>query len=233
MAPPRTHDRHVLPLNTDVAEWCPQQGAQRLLAVGTYQLNEATQQRQGAVHLFRLEGPAQEEAGQAAGAAVQPGGDQDAVGQDTEGASSLQSLRLVELSSLQLPGVFDLRWNPRSAMPQLAAALADGSVRVMTFDQMLNDLDSEPLLPPAVQLHNTSADSDEQAAGGMAVSLDYTRCTGCAGDQLAVSYSSGQLQLFQVWGGVITNCLRVLCPTAPFAAACLRCLFLRPLLRHT
>lgn len=153
------------------AEWglCP--AAARVLAVGTYQLDEATQQRHGRLLIYGLREAA------AAGAAA--------------GAPPAQ-LQLEQLSSVDLPGIFDLRWHPCSAMPQLAAALADGSVRLASFG-------AEPAAGGAAAAPSlTQLPAGGEPASGMAVSLDYSRAPSCAGEQLVVSYSSGQLQLFQV-----------------------------------
>lgn len=196
---PNTLARHTLPLNTDVAEWCPQPAAARLLAVGTYQLDEASQTRQGGLHFFALHSE-----GAAGGAAAA-----------APGAAPTHGQRLAQVACFDLPGVFDLRWHPRSAMPTLAAALADGSVRVLALSDSSSGSGGSEQGPdggcdawegvaaavaaaaaagPAAAALLPSRDDAE----GMAVSLDYTRCQGCEGDHLAVSYSSGQLQLFQV-----------------------------------
>lgn len=49
-----THQEITLDLNADVVEWCPLQPHHRILAAGTYQLNEATQQRTGRLYLYYL-----------------------------------------------------------------------------------------------------------------------------------------------------------------------------------
>lgn len=202
---PCTLDRHTLSLNTDVAEWCPLPAAARLLAVGTYQLDEASQTRQGGLHLFTLHSQqADGAAGDAAAAAA------------ARAAAPACSQRLVQAACLDLPGVFDLRWHPRSAMPTLAAALADGSVRVLALSSSSSSggggegggSDSSCASWEQVEAAVAAAGAAGPAAAatlpssgeaeGMAVSLDYSRCQGCQGDTLAVSYSSGQLQLFQV-----------------------------------
>ncbi len=41
------HEERTLDLHADSAEWCPQPGSQDYLAVGTYQLDEASNQRHG------------------------------------------------------------------------------------------------------------------------------------------------------------------------------------------
>lgn len=174
----KTHDQHQLPLNADVAEWCPAPQALSALAVGTYQLDEATQQRMGRLHMYALQRDGAPAAAAVEQAACVP--------------LSSQQLRLAELSSMELPGIFDLRWHPRSAMPQLAAALADGSVRVLEFGEALGS-GGAAAVPKVKRL-----EPGEVPPEGMAVSLDYSRAAASAGEQLAVSFSSGQLQLFQV-----------------------------------
>ena len=178
--PAHCHDRKTLPLPADVAEWCPHPAALSALAVGTYQLDEGSQKRVGRLHMHRLERPeaAAAEAAEAAQQALPP-----------------PPLRLYQLFALDLPGIFDLRWHPASAMPRLAAALADGSVRLLDFGAELaaGGSGDAGAIPRVTQLHG-----GEEAAQGMAVSLDYSRCPSCPGEQLAVSFSSGELQLFQV-----------------------------------
>jgi hypothetical protein len=179
--PAHCQDRLTLPLPADVAEWCPHPAALSALALGTYQLDESSQQRVGRLHMYRLERPEAAAAGadEAAQQALPPP----------------PPLRLSQLSALDLPGIFDLRWHPTSAMPQLAAALADGSVRLLDFGaELASGGSGDAGASPRV----TQLPGGEEAAQGMAVSLDYSRCPSCPGEQLAVSFSSGELQLFQV-----------------------------------
>ena len=143
------HALRTLPLNADCAEFCINQQHRDVLAAGSYQLDEGTQQRAGSIHLYRL--------------------------------SLEQPLPvLTDLSTLGLPGVFDMRWHPTEAL--LAAALADGSVRQLA----LQDGTLEQ-----------TAEAPGPAAGSMAVSVDYSRCAPSAGDTLCVSYSCGRLQHIQ------------------------------------
>ncbi|PRW61418.1 diphthine methyltransferase-like protein [Chlorella sorokiniana] len=162
------------------AEWCPDAAAASVLAVGTYQLDEASRQRLGKLLMYRL---------------VPPDGDSSAPPQ------------LLPLSSLALPGIFDLRWHPRSAMPQLAAALADGSVRLLAFGKSLegggsSGSDSSAAAAPP---EATVVPGGEEAAEGMAVSVDYARAAGFEGEQLVTSFSSGQLQLWQAAPAGLTS----------------------------
>jgi hypothetical protein len=178
----RCIDKLETPLPCDVAEWCPNEGAQRMLAVGTYKLDEASQQRRGALHMFRLDGD--------------------------DGGGRLLPL---PAAGLPLPGVFDLRWQPRSAMPQLAAALADGSLRLLQWSGGEGGLsDGGAGAAPPAELAVLPGPPPVDGGGGgdgccpstaMAVSLDFTRAPGGTAEKLVGSYSSGQLQLFQVKGG--------------------------------
>ena len=43
----RMHDAITVDLNADSTEWCPAAGDENLLAVGTYQLDEASGKRNG------------------------------------------------------------------------------------------------------------------------------------------------------------------------------------------
>lgn len=176
---PRQLVTHTLRLPADVAEWCPTPGATDVLAVGMYKLDEATQLRHGAVHLFQLQPGSNDST--SARSSMPPDG---TAADPAAGAST--AARLVQCTAPRdVPGVFDLRWHPRSAMPRLAAALADGTVHVLELGEPADGLRAVAAAPGG-------------DAEGMAVSLDFSRCAGTAGDQLAASYSSGQLQLFQV-----------------------------------
>jgi diphthamide biosynthesis protein 7 len=160
-SPAATHAALELDLCADVAEWCPLPGRRRLLAAGTYQLDEATQRRAGRLHLFRLRG------------------DLDA---------ERPALALAPAAApLDLPGVFDLRWRPAEAGAargaQLAAALADGGVRL---------LEARGGGDETLEIGELAA---EGAAPGapMALSLDYD----AAGGALAASFSDGGLRLLR------------------------------------
>jgi hypothetical protein len=48
------HEQLEVELNADCAEFCPVPGSQSLLAVGTYQLDEHTRQRNGRLYLYRV-----------------------------------------------------------------------------------------------------------------------------------------------------------------------------------
>ena len=101
-----THQELTLDLNADVAEWCPLPGPHsRLLAAGTYELDEITQQREGRIYLYKLQG-------------------------DINNTNN-KKLSLHLATTFDLPGIFDLRWLPMTNEPILAVALADGSLRLL------------------------------------------------------------------------------------------------------
>jgi diphthamide biosynthesis protein 7 len=108
-----THQEITLELNADVAEWCPLASSthRRLLAAGTYQLNEATQKREGRLYIYKSIGEIRKES----------------------------KLSLHCATTYDLPGIFDLKWLPENFLklsdqeqqPTIAAALADGSVTLL------------------------------------------------------------------------------------------------------
>jgi diphthamide biosynthesis protein 7 len=154
-----------MPLSSDVVEWCNLPGYRDVLAAGMYELDEGSGERNGRLHLYRLKSS-----------------DSDTPS-DGAGAGPKRSLQL--LISHELPGVFDLRWHPTA--PLLAAALADGSVRVL-----------RPGLEDQ-QCMLTEVCSEEHSLAGpaLATSLDYRCSIAGGGDELGlcVSYSDGSLQL--------------------------------------
>lgn len=155
-----THEQITLDLNADVAEWCPLPRRHRLLAAGTYQLNEASQQREGRLYLYELQGE------------IGPQG---------------QKLAAHQLGTQELPGIFDLRWLPQAERPTLAAALADGTLRLL---EARDGHAEQPLI------NETASSGTPDADMGMAVSVD---CATLGTEQpLVCSYSSGALGLYQV-----------------------------------
>lgn len=109
MKPEYLYSEIKLDLHADVADWNRNQGCEDLLAVGTYQLDEATQIRHGALYTYTTT---------AAAAA-----------REDEGMS------LIERHTRgQLPGIFDLQWVPGSlcgSSSVVAIAFADGSLQFM------------------------------------------------------------------------------------------------------
>jgi hypothetical protein len=108
------HDSRVLDLNADSAECCPVPGLRHWLAVGTYQLQESTQQRLGRLYLFALAAD-----------------------------HRWKLANYSSTQQLQVPGIFDLKWWPHSwpgaGSPAVAAvlggALADSSLRLFRATQ--------------------------------------------------------------------------------------------------
>lgn len=155
-----THQELTLDLNADVAEWCPAPPpAARLLAAGTYQLNEATQEREGRLYFYRLKG---------------------------EIARNNANLSLDPAGTVDVPGVFDLRWRPDAERPLLAAALADGSLRLLSVDGSGGG-------EVAVEEVGRAGSPD----GGMALAVEWQRRGGAA-PLLASSYSDGVVAVHQV-----------------------------------
>lgn len=177
-----THQVINLDLNTDVTEWCPTPNWQSVLAVGTYQLNQETKIRDGRLYLYNL---------------------------CSDGASPSPALHLQQSTTLDMPGIFDLRWDTSSQSPILAAALADGSVRLFQHqaleENMTTDgssLQGDRAAPP-INLVPTASSPPLQDS--MAVSVDFYNAlsTDTTSNQpsdrcLAGSFSCGSLQLFQL-----------------------------------
>jgi hypothetical protein len=175
-----THQECTLELNADVAEWCPLPSSihRRLLAAGTYQLNETTQKRRGRLYVYNLNGDIKKES----------------------------KLSLHCAATYDLPGIFDLKWLPGNFLkcpehseqhPMITAALADGSLRLL---HVLNcDQDSSESVE-VVEIARV-----ESPEGGMALSLDcryHTNSNNTAvsgGENLISSYSDGNLATHRVY----------------------------------
>ena len=100
------HHEIILSLNADSTEFCPIDGLQHLLAVGTYELDEATQRRQGLLHLYALiRSPA------------------------ADGNMSPCNWQLQQLQSQDLAGIFDMQWLCK-APARLMTACADGNLHL-------------------------------------------------------------------------------------------------------
>ncbi|GIL46044.1 hypothetical protein Vafri_3131 [Volvox africanus] len=161
----------VLDFNADCAEFCPLPGLNYLLALGTYQLLEETQERLGRCYLRAL---------QLSGAAEQPQGSTNA-------------------GSLDMPGIFDLKWRPpacdtRKAM--LGAALADGTVRLMEVFE-----DGAAVTRPQLRLQSQVA----ACSSGMCLSLDWQAAHGGAVARIATSSSAGTLSLLQATNSELSH----------------------------
>ena len=121
----RVHQELTLELHADVADWNPNSGLERLLAVGTYELDEETRQRHGKLYTYELD--LQYDIKETA----------ESMSTTQNMSTSSASLRLVHTAD-KLPGIFDLQFIPSSpsnaantSSVLVALALADGSVRIM------------------------------------------------------------------------------------------------------
>lgn len=110
------HQELTLSLNADSAEFCPLEGLQHILAVGTYQLEEATQTRQGLLYLYGLK------------AEFRP-----------DRSDGRHSWRLEELHTRSISGVFDMRWLCNKSPACLLAACADGNVHLLSLQQLADN----------------------------------------------------------------------------------------------
>jgi diphthine methyl ester acylhydrolase len=163
-----THQQITLDFNADVAEWCTQPSSTDLLAAATYQLDEATGQRQGRVYIYRLQG-------------------------SFDARDCAPDFRLRQLTTTDMPGVFDLTWlqeaSPdQTAAPLLAAALADGSVRLFRCAHQDGTL------------HQRCATQSTSDGGtDMVLSVDSIVSAAPPSDSrtLASSHSSGDAQLLR------------------------------------
>jgi diphthamide biosynthesis protein 7 len=170
------HEQLTLELNADVAEWCPLPSPhRRLIAAGTYQLNETTQQREGRLYIYKLDGEIKKNA----------------------------QLSLHNVTTYDLPGIFDLKWLPENfssnEQPTIATALADGSLTLLSLTN--TDQDKQEI----VEISRI-----ESPEGGMALSLDYyksnsqaTPTTGSSDTEnldelLLSSYSDGTVASHQI-----------------------------------
>jgi hypothetical protein len=167
-----THQELTLALNADVAEWCPLPASthRRLLAAGTYQLNETTQEREGRLYIYKLEGKIKK-----------------------DGKLSLQCA-----TTYNLPGIFDLKWLPEifsssifsdenQQQARIVAALADGSLSLLT---VLHTDKEETDGAEVIEVSKV-----ESPEGGMALSLDcrYINNDHSSTENLISSYSDGIL----------------------------------------
>lgn len=183
----------ILDLNTDVAEFCTAPQYYNWLAVGTYQLDEATRERHGRLHLCSLASSSQ-----------------------TQGQPALQLA-----ATLDVPGIFDLQWTQLSHLhdqPCIGLALADGSLRLLAVAAAAADAANVSHAhqkatgtgQPAVagscngQQEGPAADLQElcsckAVSEGMALALDWNphQQQGAA-PLAAVSSSSGAISVLQV-----------------------------------
>lgn len=99
----------ILSFNADATEFCPTPGCEDVLAVGTYQLDEGTQTREGRLYMFRVSGHAFED-----------------------------DLALEELSATDLAGILDMAWVSSEVQGGglLAVGLADGFISLFKGDDL-------------------------------------------------------------------------------------------------
>ncbi len=111
------YQEQVLTVNADSTEFCPLTSLQHVLAVGTYELDDSTQQRNGLLHLYTM-------------SSTGPSDSADAVAI----AGQSISRQLKEEHILPISGIFDMRWHP--CQPAcLLAACADGSLHMLSLQQ--------------------------------------------------------------------------------------------------
>ena len=137
------YEEVVLTINADSTEFCPLVGLQDLLAVGTYQLQESSQERHGLLQLYRLRTPEAQELDE-----------EDMAKHARDAAWQLQLLHTLPIS-----GIFDMRWR-RQQPACLLAACADGKLHIVSIQQTESTCH-------ATKLHEVCV-----SEGTMAVSLD-------------------------------------------------------------
>lgn len=125
----------------DVVEWCCAPSWSNYLAYGTYELNEATSVRNGAIQIAYLEH-----------------------GDANEGVA------LKSLDSFPCAGVYDVAWGPPVSStadsaydcngPLLAVARADGSMQLCCIGQQINSVASLSLVDESILTHVTWVASD-------------------------------------------------------------------------
>lgn len=171
------HQELLLPLHADVSEFCPAltpDPHSSLLAVGTYQLDETAGKRDGQLHLFRVHDAAE----------------------DSDHRSSCGIGEAPRLHRVAAPfdcsGIFDLRWMKSGGAWVIGAALADGTVRLLStpaFDSSAADASASSSDAELQQLAACRA-----VSSGMALALDWQQLgmvpDAAAGSQFAAVCSS-------------------------------------------
>lgn len=181
------HQEMILDINADVAEFCPVAGHLQWLAVGTYELNEASKQRHGRLHLYSLA----------------PNSSSANIGQPC-----------LQLSgSLDLHGIFDLQWTKMPSLqhqPCIGLALADGSLQLLAVaardgaERQAQDSPKQEIQSVPAQLQQLC--SSQAVSEGMALALDWNQQQAAA-PLAAVSSSSGSISVLQVRLGWVILCL--------------------------
>lgn len=185
------HEERILDLNADCVEFCPSAGHEHLLAVGTYQLDEATKTRHGRLLLYSLCSCSKKLC--------------------LADLATMQLPGIFDLHWLQLPDT--------TGGPCIGLALADGTLQIVqpgaaeehACDNEQQGSDSSSSCPPGIQ--STSSSSRQPTStvpaelhsitsvaaveAGMALSLD---CQQQDQQQplVAVSSSSGAVSVLQV-----------------------------------
>ena len=137
------HQEIVLSLNADSTEFCPVESLEHLLAVGTYELDESSQTRNGLLYLYELVSSSL---------------------QDSNSSSS--SWHLQQLQTQFLPGVFDMKWHC-NAPAHAIAACADGNLHLFKVNHTagshsLQSVQQTEVAPDAMALSlDVSASGDK------------------------------------------------------------------------
>ena len=140
------HHESVLTVNPDSTEFCPLQDLRNLLAVGTYQLDEKTQDRHGLLHLYAISSKGLSKVQLADGT-----------------TDCTHHWQLEQTSAVPISGIFDMKW--QVAQPaRLLAACADGSLHVLALQ--LSDDTSWLVEQQTIVV----------SEGAMALSLDIAAC---------------------------------------------------------
>jgi hypothetical protein len=211
----RLYQELLLDTNTDVTEFCPVPGFFHYLAVGTYQLDEATSQRHGRLHLYSL-------------------------AHSSSNSHHNSDPTLLLAATLDLPGIFDLQWTQLPNVhdqPCIGLALADGTLQLLSVktaqtpptpaaatlqsptqqsaSAVSNDSAFGPCQGAAAILQQHQQQQQQQQAQlsqlcscqavseGMALALDWEpqhqqQQQQAAAQRVAVSSSSGAISILQV-----------------------------------
>ena len=199
----------TLDLNPDSTEFCPWPGHHALLAVGTYQLDEASQQRLGRLHLYQMVhgsslvgGRAHPRDGDddAAEAEECDAGSPGASTTDEEAGEAHSSTRLrrgpaagsgpqlLLAQQLDVPGIFDLKWSPQLLGNRRPAEMQCGGGPWLGAALADGSMRAYRLLQPSEgeeEVGRSAALAEEfrcnafPSGGGMALSLDWASDYGC------------------------------------------------------
>ena len=184
------HDSCILPLNACSAEFCPSPLHRNFLAIGTYQLQDKSNdehqgERIGRLFLYSVHQRGKED-----------GGHQLSLSHVEPSPSSRSSSDLPGY----LPGIFDLKWSRGyEEEPILAAAMADGSIRLYkllsstlsTHQGFIGDQGLQELSRCQACTHPANA---VEKIGNMSLSLDWDPFEQT---RIVVSGSKGSLSIVQ------------------------------------